>query len=114
MAKRHRDGFFEDMKKMLKLSEHQHFEVHVDDTPDIANPVVFYIKELLTELAGKYGMTLPKALQTIHDAALGQKNMGFINQAFDDPIALRAQDPAPPSRLSNLLVQLKTVNRQVK
>jgi hypothetical protein len=41
MTKKHRDGVLEDMKKMLKLSESQHFEVHVDDTDGISNPVVF-------------------------------------------------------------------------
>jgi hypothetical protein len=89
MVKKNRDGVLEDMKKMLKLSESQHFEVHVDDTDGISNPVVFYIREILAELAGKHAMTLTESIQTIHDPELGCEKMDFINEAFDDLIAVR-------------------------
>ena len=90
-TKKHRYGFFEDMKKMLELSDSQHFEVHVDDTDGISNPVVFYISEILAELAGKHAMTLTEGIQTIHDPVLGCEKIDFINEAFDDPIAVRKQ-----------------------
>jgi hypothetical protein len=102
MARRHRDGLFDDMKRILNLNEDQHFGVDVSDTPGIDNPVVFYIKELLSGLAVKYDMTLQQALQTIHDTQLGTQKMGFINEAFDDPIALRN----PPSKRLDINVYL--------
>jgi hypothetical protein len=102
MVKKHRDGVLEDMKKMLKLSESQHFEVHVDDTDGISNPVVFYIREILEKLAGKYNMTLDTALQTIHDPDLGDEKMGFINEAFDDRMDVRN----PPSQRLDIVVTL--------
>ena len=102
LAKLHRDGFFDDMKKLLKLSESQHFAVDVDENHDMGNPVVFYIKEILTELAGKYNMTLEKALQTIHDPRLGSQKMEFINEAFDDRMDVRN----PPSQTLDIPVYL--------
>ena len=101
MAKRHREGLFEDMQRILKLNG-QHFGVHVDKNPDISNPVVFYITETLTALAEKYGMTLEEALNTIHDSGLGSEKMDFINEAFDDPIDVRN----PPSRLLDIVPDL--------
>ena len=89
LTKRHRDGFFEDMNKMLELSEGQHFGVHVDDRQGIANKVVLYIRETLTELTSKHGMTLIDGLQTIHDPTLGSGKIDFIHEAFDDSIAVR-------------------------
>jgi hypothetical protein len=102
MAKRHRDGLFEYMKVMLKLNEDQHFGVHVAKNLDINNPVVFYIREILTDLAGKYNMTLDTALQTIHDPELGGEKMGFINEAFDDLPVVRN----PPSQRLDIVVTL--------
>ncbi len=102
MAKRHRDGLFEDMKRILKLSESQHFGVHVAKNLEISNPVVFYIREILTDLAGKYKMTLDTVLQTIHDPELGREKMGFINEAFDDLPAVRN----PPSQRLDIVVTL--------
>ncbi len=87
---------------MLKLNKDQHFGVHVDKNPDISNPVVFYIREILTELAGKYNMTLDKTLQTIHDPELGREKMGIINEAFDDLLAVRT----PPSQRLDIVVNL--------
>jgi hypothetical protein len=102
LAKRHRDGFFDDMKKLLKLSESQHFAVDVDENHDMDNPVVFYIREILEKLAGKYNMTLDTALQTIHDPDLGDEKMGFINEAFDDRMDVRN----PPSQRLDIVVTL--------
>jgi hypothetical protein len=100
MTKRHRDGLFDDMKKKLELSDSQHFAVDVDNTKGISNPVVFYIKEILTELAGKYNMTLAEALQTIRDP--GREKMSFINEAFDDRMDVRN----PPSQRLDIVVTL--------
>jgi len=101
-AKLHRDGFFDDMKKLLKLSESQHFAVDVDKNLNISNPVVFYITETLTELAKKNHMTIDEALKTIHDPRLGSQKMEFINEAFDDRMDVRN----PPSQRLDIPVYL--------
>ena len=43
----------------------------------------------MAELAGEHAMTLTEAIQTIHDPELGCEKMDFINEAFDDLIAVR-------------------------
>ena len=100
VAKKHRNGLLDSMKTLLGLSESQHFAVDVDNTDGISNPVVFYIKEILTELAGKYNMTLVKALQTIRGP--GREKMSFINEAFDDRMDVRN----PPSQPLDIPVYL--------
>jgi hypothetical protein len=109
-AKRYKDKFLQDMHDILNLDKAHHFEVDIDYDENVTYHVVFYIKEILTELAGKYGMTLTQGLKTIHDSKLGLENMNFIHEAFDDPIEEREETEVTLQstvHLSHLLMRLK-------
>jgi len=78
----------ENSKKIIRERYNNNYKFNVSISPDIhrGNIVVFYLVEPLTHIALKYGHSLEKALEILHNFDIGglPENHEFIKEAFND------------------------------